>query len=239
MTQKLEDTIAALAKRGEQLAVKRAKAQDALDKATKARQDALLSGDLDDQRALDKLQANVDMATSALSGIDDALHALKQQQTEAEGQLAAERERVERAAAADKLNGQVAAIEAMLPKWLEQSRAFSDALSSVGNWHFDSGQMAGLVQSTMSQIEVAANFTLAELKATADAIRSGRHPSPYKEPPVAVGEPFPNAVRRQSGRDEGMNSNAILAEANFQPLDRGPERISPHPPKVSVPRIEG
>jgi hypothetical protein len=34
MTQKVEDSIAALAQRGEQLAAKRAKAQDALEKAT-------------------------------------------------------------------------------------------------------------------------------------------------------------------------------------------------------------
>ena len=213
-----------LAKRNEELAAKRVTAQEALGKATRARLEAHLSGDLDDQRALDKLQANVDTATSALSGIDDALHVLKQRQAEAEGQLAAERERVERAAAADKLDGQVAAIQAMLPKWIEQSRVFSDALSSVGDWHFDSGQMASFVQSTMSQIEVAANFALAELKATADAIRDGRHPSPWHVSPIAVVESVQKAVRRQSGSDEGINSNAILAEGNFETYDRGPSR---------------
>ena len=70
---KIESVIASLTKRDEQLAAKRITAQKALDKAIKARQDALLSGDLDDQRALDKLQGTVDSATSALSGIDDAL----------------------------------------------------------------------------------------------------------------------------------------------------------------------
>lgn len=58
--QKIEITIAALAKRGDQLAAKRAKAQEALEKATSVRQQALLAGDLDDQRALDKLQSAVD-----------------------------------------------------------------------------------------------------------------------------------------------------------------------------------
>jgi hypothetical protein len=109
---------------------------------------------------------------------------------------------------------QVAAIEAMLPKWLEQSRTLSDALSSVGNWHFDSGQMASFVQSTMSQIEVAANFTLPELKATADAITDGHHPIPRETAesrPVKVTEAAPK-------------SDPVLVEANFQPIDRGPAR---------------
>jgi hypothetical protein len=214
LMQKIEATVASLAKRGDQLAAKRVTAQNALEKAVKARQEAHLSGDLDDQRTLDKLQAAVDTAASALSGIDDAMGVLTQHKAEAEGQLAAERERIERATAADKLNAQVAAIEAMLPKWLEQSRTFSDALSSVGNWHFDSGQMTSFVQSTMSQIEVAANFTLAELKATADAIRDGRHPIPRE-----TAEPRPVKVTEAAPK-----SNPVLVEANFQPIDRGPAR---------------
>ena len=60
--QKLETTLATLVKRGDQLAAKRAKAQDAPEKATSARQQALLAGDLEDQRALDKLQSAVDSA---------------------------------------------------------------------------------------------------------------------------------------------------------------------------------
>jgi hypothetical protein len=53
--QQFETTIASLTKRGEQLATKRATAKDALDAAIKTRQQALLSGDLDDQPALDKM----------------------------------------------------------------------------------------------------------------------------------------------------------------------------------------
>ncbi|WP_143035675.1 hypothetical protein [Bradyrhizobium sp. Rc2d] len=97
--QKLETIIASLMTRGEQLATKRAMAQVALDKAITTRQQALLSGDLGDQRALDKLQASVDAAASALASIDDALVLLARQKTEAERQLGAERERIERASA--------------------------------------------------------------------------------------------------------------------------------------------
>ncbi|MET3997770.1 hypothetical protein ABID65_009453 [Bradyrhizobium sp. S3.9.2] len=58
--QEYETTIASLTKRGEQLAIKRATAQVALDEAIKARQHALLLGDLDNQLALAKLQGLVD-----------------------------------------------------------------------------------------------------------------------------------------------------------------------------------
>jgi hypothetical protein len=190
-TQQLEATIAALTKRGEQLAAKRVTAQDALDKAITARQQTLLSGDLDDQRTLDKLQGAADTAASTLAGIDDVLAVLAQQKAEAERQLDVERERIERAAAADKLAEQVAAIEAALPGYLEQSRTLADALAAIGHFHFESGQMASFVQNAMGQIEIAANFTLAELKAMPDAIRQGRQAIP-REPvltPVAVTEP--------------------------------------------------
>src|SRR5258705_12517721 len=121
--QQLEATIASLTKRGQQLSAKRVTAQDTLDAAIKTRQHAFVSGDLNDQRALDKAQLAVVAATSDLSGIDDALAILAHQKAEAERHLAAERERIKRAAAADKLTKQIAAIEAALPGYLEQSRA--------------------------------------------------------------------------------------------------------------------
>ena len=191
--QPLETTIASLTKRGEQLVAKRVTAQDVLDEAIKTRQQALLSGDLDDQRALDNMQAAVVAATSDLAGIDDALAILARHKTEAESQLAAERQRIERAAAADKLSQRVAAIEAALPSYLEQSRALADALSKIGDWHFESRQMAGFLQNTMGQIEIAANFALAELKNLPEAIRQDRLAIP-QEPvpaPVAVTGPTP------------------------------------------------
>ncbi|APG06971.1 hypothetical protein BKD09_01395 [Bradyrhizobium japonicum] len=186
--QEYETTIASLTKRGEQLAIKRAAAQVALDKAIKARQHALLSGDLDDQRALNNLQGLVDTAASALTGIDDALAVLAKDKAEAERQLVAERERVKRADAADKLHKQVTAIEAALPIYLEKSRDLADALSATGHWHFETSQMASFVQNAMSQIEIAANFALADLKAMPDAIRCGQQAMPQE--PLSV----PNAA---------------------------------------------
>jgi hypothetical protein len=196
--QKIEDTIAALTKRGEQLAVKRAKAQDLLDKATKARQDALLSGDLDDQRAIDKLQIAVDSAASALVGIDDAIGILAQQKSEAETALAEERERVARAAAADKLTAQVAAIETAFKPWLEQSRIFADTLAELAHMHFGADEMSKFLENCMGQLETAMNFQVTELKTMPAGLLDGRLPVPADKPkpaPVEVTKPAPETHR--------------------------------------------
>jgi hypothetical protein len=182
MTQKIEDNIAALAKRGEQLVVKRAKAQDALDKATKARQDALLSGDLDDQRAIDRLQAAVDTAKSALTGIDDALAVLARQKAEAEAALDTERQRVQRITAADALEKRIAVIEASAAPWPEQSRIYADALAELAHWHFGADEMSKFLQNCMAQMETAANFQLTKLKAMPGLIREGHQAIPADKP---------------------------------------------------------
>ncbi|WP_342726083.1 hypothetical protein AAFG07_03800 [Bradyrhizobium sp. B097] len=184
--QKLEPIIAALTKRGEQLVAMRVAAQATLDKATKARQEALLSGDLSDQRALENLQTAVNTAASSVAGLDDALAVLDQDKAEAEVQLAAALESAKRTAAADKLAKQVAAIEAALPGYLEQSRILAGALAEIGHWHVESGQIAGFVQNVMGQTEVAANFALVELAAMPGAIRQGRQVIPGEPPPVPV-----------------------------------------------------
>jgi hypothetical protein len=196
--QKIETTIASLAKRGEQLAAKRADAQEALEKATSARQRALLAGDLDDQRALDKLQAAVDTAGSALTGLDDALAILAKQKTEADAQLNAERDRIERAAAADKLDNQVAAIEAAAAPWLEQSRIYADTLAELAHWHFGADEMSNFLQNCLGQMETALNFQLNELKAMPQMIRDGRQAIPAPQPapaPVLAPEPTPETRR--------------------------------------------
>lgn len=132
----------------------------------------------------------MDTAASTLTGIDDALAVLARDKAEAERQIKAEHERKQRAGAADKLHKQVAAIEAALPIYLQTSRDLADRLSEI-EWHFETGQMARFVQSTMGQIEVAANFALAELKSMQEAIRGGQQPVPHEPVSVPTAEPVP------------------------------------------------
>jgi hypothetical protein len=83
MTQKTQDTIAALTKRSVQLDAQRSAAQAALDRATKAREDAFLSADEIDAQKIAKLQRAVSDAASLLQGVDDAIGILSQHKTEA------------------------------------------------------------------------------------------------------------------------------------------------------------
>jgi hypothetical protein len=178
----------------------------ALEKATKARQDALLGADdLDDQK-LAKLQRAIGDAASLLQGIDDAIGILMKETAEAEAQLAAERDRVARDAAAGKLAEQVSTIEMALRPWLEKSRVLADALTEL-HWHFECGQMTAYVQNCMAEVETALNFHAAELNAMPKAIRDGSMPIPAPKPtPIA---PTPPAVTQEP-------------PFNYHPLKGGP-----------------
>jgi hypothetical protein len=110
-----------------------------------------------------------------------------------------------------------------------------DALSKIGHWHFESGQMAGFLQNTMGQIEIAANFALAELKALPEAIRQGRQaiPRDLVLTPIPVPEPPPTMTvfmlrsahyRDHDGRKRfaGQWEDATMPVATAQrALDKG------------------
>jgi hypothetical protein len=185
---KLESVIASLTKRDDQLAAKRITAQKALDKAIKARQEALLSGDLDDQRALDKLQGVVDSATSALSGIDDALGLLAQQKAEAEAGLAAERERTERAKVSEEINAAVSGIEKHVEPTLSAMREIAEKLMGLDHLSFEIGQLGRHLSGVAGEAEIAFAFVVPDVRRMADAVKDGSAAIPRR--PKAV-EPVP------------------------------------------------
>jgi hypothetical protein len=165
------------------LADQRDRAATALSEANAARQRHMLEGDITDETTADKLQARVESLTSKLAGCDTALSALHAEIADIERKLADERAAVERKAASEQLAAQVAAIEAVLPKYLEQSRALADALSSVAHWHFESAQMSKFTNDCGTQLEVAAAFSVTELKGLVNAILGGQSPVPPKPEP--------------------------------------------------------
>lgn len=192
--QKLETNLAALAERGDQLAAKRIAAQSALENAKKVRQEALLSGDLDDQRALVMLQEAVDTSISALAGIDDALAALAQQKTAAEKTLAAERERVARAKASEEINAATDGVDGRIGKLLSSTRDIGAALMAVEHLSFEAGQLGRYLSNVSGEAEVALAFVLSDLRRLSDAVGKGHEPiprAPRAPEPVAAPEPPP------------------------------------------------
>ena len=116
-----------------------------------------------------------------------------------EANLAAERTAIECAAAADQLAQQIAAIEATLPTFMIAGGALTDALSAI-SFHYETGEMARFLSNTMAQLEIAAGFSLAELRATVDRIKTGETAIPRMEP-----EPAPLAVIEQPPPADGVH----------------------------------
>src|ERR1700722_7511586 len=219
---KLESVIASLTKRDDQLAAKRITGQKALDKAIKARQEALLSGDLDDHRALDKLQNAVDSATSALSGIDDALALLAQQKAEADSQLVEERDRAERAKVSEEINAPVSDIEKRVEPTLSAMREIAEKLMALDHLSFEIGQLGRHLSGVAGEAEIAFAFVVPDVRRMADAVKDGSAAIPRrpKAPPIPVPEPEPKGVPYL-----GVHmADPALREANFTVIDRGPAR---------------
>jgi chromosome segregation ATPase len=228
--QKLEATVASLATRGEQLAAKRVTAQNALDKAIKARQEALLSGDLDDQRSLDKLQGTVDSATSALSGIDDALGLLAQQKAEADSQLVGERDRAERAKVSEEINAAVSDIEKRVEPTLSAMREIAEKLTALDHLSFEVGQLGRHLSGVAGEAEIAFAFVVPDVRRMADAVKDGSAAIPRR--PKAASVPVPEPVAPKGVPNIG--SDPALREANFTEIDRSGEARTV---EIAVPRF--
>jgi hypothetical protein len=195
--EKLGTTLAQLQLRAAALADKRAIADAALAAATAARQSHRLEGDLTDEKLDAKLQNDVDLCLSKLTGLDADIATLQAKVTETEQQLAAERNAAQRKTVAEKLARDLDAAEEALPSCLEASRRFVSALEELHH-NFEATQMATFLASALSQVEIASAFVLTELRGTVHGIAEGTMPIPAAKPvpePVAAAEPAPESRR--------------------------------------------
>jgi hypothetical protein len=182
--EKLEVILAALRKRAALLADKRTSAQTALDAAIVARQETLISGDLDDGARLLKMQNAVDSAASTLAGLDGAISALRIQIADAEAQLNAEAERVRREVASEEIAKNVAEVERLIGPWLAASRQIAAAFAKLDHV-FEAGQIGGFISGYAGEVEVAAAVTLVELRDLPKLVAAGDRPIPHRPEPVA------------------------------------------------------
>jgi hypothetical protein len=194
LMEKLETELASLRAREETLGARHTVADAAFLDAKSKLQRHHLKADLDaDDKARAKLEAAVAACAVTRDGYADALGEVQAQIADTEQGIAAERAAVERKAASEKLARDLDAVECSLPKYLEASRRFVAALEALHH-HFEATEMARFVANGTAQVEIAAGFTLAELRAMVDAIRDGAAPIPAPKPelePVTVIEPAP------------------------------------------------
>jgi len=193
----LKTTLAQLQLRAAALTDKRAVAEAALDAATKARQAHRHDGDLADEKLDAKLQTNVDLCQSRLAGLDADLAALQAKIADTEQQLADERGAAERKAASDRLALDLGAVEKALPVYLDAARQFAASLEAF-HFHYEATELSRFIGNCASQAEIAAAFSLQELRGMMNAIATGSGPIPAAKPeaaPIAAPEPAPE-VRR-------------------------------------------
>jgi hypothetical protein len=198
MMEKLETELGSLRARADALSKRHLAAELAFVDADEKMQAHLLTADLDgDEKARTKLEAAV--AACALSR-DNFAKALAVQQAkiaEVEQKLAGERAAAERKVASEKLARDLDGFEQALPVFLEAARRLVGAAEPI-HFNFEMTQLAAFLSSTSSQAEVAAAFSLQELRGMVTAIAGGAAPIPPKKPepvPVAVPEPVPETRR--------------------------------------------
>lgn len=190
--QTLETAVSSFTKRGDRLVAKRIAAHLELEKAINARQQALVSGDLDD--ALDKLQGAVNNAESALKGIDDALALIDREKGEAERQLAAERDRAERAKVSAEINGVVKGIAARVEPTLSAMREIADHLMQLDHVSFEMGQLGQYLAGVAGEAEIALDFVMSDVRRSMTAVKDGRATIPRRPAPaekLAAAQPEP------------------------------------------------
>lgn len=190
--QKLESTVSSLKKRDDQLVAKRIAARSELEKAINARQQALVSGDLED--ALDKLQGAVNSAASTLKGIDDALALIDREKAEAERQLAAERDRAERAKVSAEINGAAESVAARVEPTLSAMREIAEHLMQLDHVSFEMGQLGRYLAGVAGEAEIALDFVMSDVRRSMAAVKDGstaipRRPAPAEQ--AAAPRPTP------------------------------------------------
>jgi hypothetical protein len=190
----LETELASLRAREETLGTRHVVADAAFLDAKSKLQRHHLEADLDaDEKARAKLEALVAACAQKRDGLADALAEVRRMIADAEQKIADQRSTVERKAASEKLACDLDEVERVLPDYLEAARRLAGALEAI-HFHYESNEMARFVSNTTAQVEVAAGFTLAELRATVAAILDGAAPIPSPKPklePVSVIEPAP------------------------------------------------
>jgi hypothetical protein len=237
MTEQLEAELAALRARADTLSSRHAVADAAFFDAKSMLQRHHLEADLNaEDKARTKLEAAVAASALTRDGYADALAEVHTKIADAEEALAAERSAVERKAASEKLARDLDAVEQVLPDYLAAGQRFADALEKI-HFHFESGAMARFVGNTATQVEVAAGFALAELRAMVGAIHDGAAPIPAAKPDATftpTPEPVPKTMtvfmlgsahyRDHDGRKRfaGQWEDATMPAATAQrALDKG------------------
>lgn len=186
-----ESKVQALRERGEALQAQHARVATKLAAAVKERDGAVL-----DDEALERAGLNVASAEAQMKGIDQAISENQRALAEAESALAAVKDRAERERKAKAIEAQRAKAEALMDRYLEISREFSEAMldpTLAGEFH--SQEIGLLVGKVGSEVGVARPIWRTNLDNRIAALRAEPEKPALQSPAPPVGEWSPH--RRQ------------------------------------------
>ena len=120
-----------------------------------------------------------------MEGIDDAVAVLTREKAEVERQLAAERERAERAKASEEIKAAVSVIEARVEPMLSGMRGIADALTALDHLSFEMGQLGRYLSGVAGEAEIAFAFVVPDVRRLADAVKNGSAASRVARKPLS------------------------------------------------------
>lgn len=156
---------------------KQTAAQGALDRALDADSRFLQTGDED--AAVDaKRKAAVEDALAELTRYTRPLADLAPQIVEVESALALETLTIAQDKAARQLGERTDAVETLRTVWLGSTLDLIAALDATGPAHYEMGQVAGFLRNACSEVQIACDVGLGNLRNFVEAIRGGHMPIP-------------------------------------------------------------
>jgi hypothetical protein len=186
---KIQAELAKLTADRTRLQAKQAAARVGLDRALDADSAFLLTGNVD-EATNNKRKVAVKDAEADLGRFARPLAILAPQIVEAENALAFEALAVARDTGSKKLSGQTDIVETSRSVWLASTLDLIAALDAVAPAHYDMGQVAGFLRNARSEVDMALDVGVPNLRAVAEAIRDGHMPIP-KDAPVIEKPPAP------------------------------------------------
>jgi hypothetical protein len=185
---KLQANHAKLSADQTRLQTKQAAAQGVLDRALDADSKFLLTGD-NDEATDTKRKGAVKDALAELARYEKPLADLAPQIVEAENALALETLTAAQDKGSKKLGGQTDTVETRRTVWLESTIDLIAALDAVAPAQYEMGQVAGFLRNACSEVEMALDVGVPNLRASVEAIRDGHMPIP-KDAPVIEAKPL-------------------------------------------------
>jgi hypothetical protein len=193
--QELEAEHERLKRQRDRLGKKTQAARVELDLATTTQLTLLTEAEADDAKAESAAQRRVDAATSALRALEAALAKIDEQVSDAQIRADEERLSIERKAAADQIEKQIAVFEKTFETALAQLRTASQAARELAHVTFEIDAIAKFAQAAGSELDVACSAAVHDLRHVAASVRDGQTRIPGKPVPAPAQLPAPVVQR--------------------------------------------